>query len=206
MICESVEQSGGAVELVLFDLDGTFADTAPDMAYALNRTLEQNGRSPLPLATIRPHVSHGGIALIRLGFGIEPDHPEFALLRQQFLDIYRDNLARDTKLFAGMEALLTQLERLHDLLIREVVLEQAGDVYKVSAVSVPPDQVTPANNSPYFQAADASRRQLKPRIIYFSRRACRHCRRKCLFLKAQQRCHCRRPRHGPTDKRPSCHL
>ena len=111
MICEPVEPLGDAVELVLFDLDGTFADTAPDMAYALNRTLERNGRPPLPLATIRPHVSHGGIALIRLGFGIEPDHPEFTALRQQFLDIYRDNLTRGTKLFAGMEALLTQLEQ-----------------------------------------------------------------------------------------------
>ena len=107
---EPVESKDRAVELVLFDLDGTFADTAPDMAYALNRTLERNGRSPLPLETIRPHVSHGGVALIRLGFGIEPNHPEFAGLRQQFLDLYRDNLARGTTLFAGIEPLLTHLE------------------------------------------------------------------------------------------------
>ncbi|MCB1759520.1 MAG: HAD-IA family hydrolase [Gammaproteobacteria bacterium] len=109
---DAAKRPGTAIRLVLFDLDGTFADTAPDMAYALNRTLQQNGRQPLTLETIRPHVSHGGVALIRLGFGIEPDDPQFAPLRQQFLDFYRDNLTRGTSLFAGIDELLTRLEQL----------------------------------------------------------------------------------------------
>ncbi len=96
--------------LVLFDLDGTLADTAPDLAHALNLTLRRHGRPELPFEAIRPHVSHGGIALIRLGFDIGPDHPEFDGLRCQFLDHYIDNLARETRLFPGMEPLLDRLE------------------------------------------------------------------------------------------------
>jgi phosphoglycolate phosphatase len=108
---DSAKRTTAAIRLVLFDLDGTFADTAPDMAYALNQTLEQNGREPLPLETIRPHVSHGGVALIRLGFGIEPDDSQFPRLRQQFLDCYRNNLTRGTSLFSGIDQLITRLEQ-----------------------------------------------------------------------------------------------
>lgn len=96
---------------VLFDLDGTFADTAPDMAYALNRVLESRGRAPLPFEQIRPYVSHGGKAMIQAGFGLTPEHAEFAPLRQEFLDIYRDNVANDTRLFPGMEELLGTLDQ-----------------------------------------------------------------------------------------------
>ena len=60
---------------VLFDLDGTFLDTAPDMAYALNLLLESHGRLPLPFETVRPHVSHGAKALVRIGFGLEQERP-----------------------------------------------------------------------------------------------------------------------------------
>ena len=98
---------GGAV---LFDLDGTFADTAPDMAYALNRLLELRERPPLPFERIRPHVSHGGRAMISIGFGLAPEDAEFDRLRQEFLDIYADNLVRETALFPGMPDLLDFLE------------------------------------------------------------------------------------------------
>ena len=99
------------VRLVLFDLDGTFADTAPDLAFALNRTLVANDRPQLPLETIRLQVSHGAVALIMLGFGIGPDHPRFDTYREQLLGVYQRHLARETTLFPGMEALLEQLER-----------------------------------------------------------------------------------------------
>ena len=97
---------------VLFDLDGTFADTAPDMALALNRLLESEGREPLPFERIRPHVSHGGRGLIRLGFGLEPGDASYDRLRQTFLDLYRKDLARETRLFPGIEELLGSLERI----------------------------------------------------------------------------------------------
>ena len=95
---------------VLFDLDGTLADTAPDLAYALNRTLEQYRQQPLPYEAIRPVVSHGAIALIKLGFGMPPDTPEFQERRQFLLDVYAANLCRDTALFPGMAAVLADLE------------------------------------------------------------------------------------------------
>ncbi len=96
---------------VLFDLDGTLVDTAPDLAWALNQTLRDNDRAPLPFEAIRPRVSHGGIALIRLGFGLELDDPAFEPLRQTFLEHYRHNLHRETRLFPGMGEVLATLEQ-----------------------------------------------------------------------------------------------
>lgn len=95
---------------MLFDLDGTLLDTAPDLAYALNCVLQEQGREPLPFEVIRPVVSHGAIAITRLGFGLEPEHPDFAPLRERLLEIYRDNIARETRLFPGMGDLLDTLE------------------------------------------------------------------------------------------------
>jgi phosphoglycolate phosphatase len=97
---------------VLFDLDGTLLDTAPDLAYALNRVLEERGREPLPFARIRPAVSHGARALIRLGFGLAEGDPEYAPLRARLLAIYRDRLAVDTRLFPGMDVALAAIEAL----------------------------------------------------------------------------------------------
>jgi len=96
---------------ILFDLDGTLADTAQDLANALNHVLIKNNQQPLSFETIRPVVSHGGIALIRLGFNLEPEHPDFEPLRQCLLDYYKQNICTDTKLFPGLEKLLSQLEQ-----------------------------------------------------------------------------------------------
>lgn len=95
---------------VLFDLDGTLVDTAPDLAFALNETLRHFGREPMPYGPIRDVVSHGGTALIRLGFGIEPEQDNFETYRQFLLNIYKDNLCRETRLFDGMDGLLDYLE------------------------------------------------------------------------------------------------
>ncbi len=96
---------------LLFDLDGTLADTAPDLADALNATLEAFGRPPLPFEAIRPMVSHGGIALVRLGFGLEPDRPGFEERRRHLLGVYKKNICRRTRLFPGMETVLAALAR-----------------------------------------------------------------------------------------------
>ncbi len=96
---------------VFFDLDGTLADTAPDLAFALNETLKAFGRDPLPFAAIRPVVSHGGIALIRLGFGMEPEQPGFEEKRQHLLGVYQENICRETRLFPGMETVLEELAK-----------------------------------------------------------------------------------------------
>jgi len=96
------------IKTVLFDLDGTLADTAPDLAGALNHVLKKHGHQPLPYETIRPFVSHGGIALTTLGFGKE--HPEFDSLYKELLAHYEANIANETVLFAGMHELLLELE------------------------------------------------------------------------------------------------
>jgi len=107
----STTPAPSGIKTVLFDLDGTLLDTAPDLAYALNALLEEQGRSPLSFDTIRPHVSHGATAMIRLGFGLSAESPSFAELRQRFLDIYAANISRETRLFTGMEDVLSDLER-----------------------------------------------------------------------------------------------
>ena len=73
---------------ILFDLDGTLLDTAPDLAAALNVVLQENRREPLPYEHIRPVVSHGGMALIKLGFQMDSSDPAFSKLRQRLLDVF----------------------------------------------------------------------------------------------------------------------
>lgn len=101
------------MKAVLFDLDGTLADTAPDLANALNYVLSINNRPTLPFEEIRPVVSHGGIALIRLGFKIEPQHPDFENYRIQLLNFYKDHICDDTALFPGLDVLIDNLDKLH---------------------------------------------------------------------------------------------
>lgn len=95
---------------ILFDLDGTLVDTAPDLAYALNSVLEQEGLEILPYETIRPVASHGSEGLLNLGFGITKDHHHYASLQQRFLQTYQENIARETRLFEGMETVISALE------------------------------------------------------------------------------------------------
>lgn len=96
---------------ILFDLDGTLVDTAPDLAFALNSLLQQQGLKALPYDTIRPVASHGSAGLLGLGFGITTEHPDYLSLQQRFLQLYQDNIARETALFDGMEEVLTSLEQ-----------------------------------------------------------------------------------------------
>lgn len=98
------------IKAVLFDLDGTFADTAPDLAAALNQVLDEEGKQTLPFESIRPVVSHGGIALIRLGFNITTEHTDFKRLKERLLSIYENNISRKTHVFDGINELLETLE------------------------------------------------------------------------------------------------
>ncbi|HEU5468683.1 MAG TPA: HAD hydrolase-like protein, partial [Steroidobacteraceae bacterium] len=95
---------------VLFDLDGTLLDTAPDMAAALNRLRVAEGLEALSFAQIRPLVSHGAPRLLRLAFG-DPGPERYESLRRQFLEFYRAALAVHTQLFAGFDAVLAAIER-----------------------------------------------------------------------------------------------
>jgi N-acetyl-D-muramate 6-phosphate phosphatase len=100
-----------SIRAVLFDLDGTLADTAPDLAAALNKLLADERRPPLPFHLIRPVVSHGSTGLIRLGFGKNPADDAFDRLRDRLLAHYAENLCRETQLFPGMKELLAKLRQ-----------------------------------------------------------------------------------------------
>ena len=95
---------------VLFDFDGTLADTASDLARPLNRLRAARGLGDLPLESLRPFASAGVRGLLEAGLGILPDHPEFKALREAFLRHYADEICVDTRLFPGMEELLIAIE------------------------------------------------------------------------------------------------
>jgi N-acetyl-D-muramate 6-phosphate phosphatase len=98
------------IEAVLFDLDGTLADTAPDLAHTVNLMLKNRGLAPVTLEKVRPHVSQGARGMIMSAFAIGADHPEYPAMRDEFLRLYGDNLCIDSRLFPGMESLLAHLE------------------------------------------------------------------------------------------------
>ena len=99
---------GTWVRAVLFDLDGTLLDTAPDMAAALNALLAEENRAALPYEEVRPFVSHGSSRLVRLGFPeVGPDR--LTDLQKRYLDIYGGALSAHTQLFAGMDEVLARL-------------------------------------------------------------------------------------------------
>jgi 2-phosphoglycolate phosphatase len=98
------------IELVLFDLDGTLVDTAPDLAAAANRLRVRRGMAPLPLAQLRPYASHGARGLIGAALGITPEDAQYEPLRLAFLDDYAQALCVHSALFPGMDEVLARLE------------------------------------------------------------------------------------------------
>lgn len=99
-----------SVDAVLFDLDGTLADTAPDLAAALNRVRHARGLDPVPEAQLRPASSHGARGLIGAGMGVAPDDPGYAALRDAFLVQYEAALCVATTLFADIDETLDAIE------------------------------------------------------------------------------------------------
>lgn len=96
--------------LILFDLDGTLLDTAPDLGDALNMQRGEHKLDPIPHERIRPVVSHGSPALLKLGFGIEPNDSRYASMRIRLLEIYQGLLNRRTSIFPGIEQALLGIE------------------------------------------------------------------------------------------------
>lgn len=95
-------------ELVLFDLDGTLADTLPDLLWALNRSLEEHGLPAGEEARVRNQVSHGARAMTCAVLGDE--HPQMETVCQRFLNHYQENVAERTRLFEGMQTVLERLD------------------------------------------------------------------------------------------------
>lgn len=147
---------------ILFDLDGTLADTAPDLAAALNSMRQQRDLAPTPYEHLRPVASAGARGLIGVAFGLRPEDVGYAALQKEFLDNYEAAIARYTCLFAGIAPLLQELERrgirwgivtnkaarFTDLLVPQIGLGTAGCV--ISGDTTPYAKPHPA---PMLEAA-----------------------------------------------------
>ncbi len=98
------------IRCVLFDLDGTLADTAPDLAGALNKMRTDRGLVPLPLEPLRRMASSGARGLVGVGFGLKPGDADYEAHRVEFLDNYERALCVHTRLFDGVDGLLVSIE------------------------------------------------------------------------------------------------
>jgi len=96
--------------LILFDFDGTLADTAPDLAAAANAQRTAKGMEPLPLEALRHMASHGARGLLGVALGLKPDDPDYEAAKQAFLAEYERNISVHTVLFPGVEQLLATLQ------------------------------------------------------------------------------------------------
>jgi phosphoglycolate phosphatase len=94
---------------LLFDLDGTLVDSAPDLGGAANDMLQARGLAPLPLARLRPHGGSGARGMIGVAFGLSPGDAGYEALRDEFLGVYEARLLRHTMLFDEVEALVAGL-------------------------------------------------------------------------------------------------
>ncbi len=98
------------INAVLFDLDGTLVDTAPDLGAALNTMRKKRGLPDIPASDYRPQASHGSQGLLRIGFDIDQKHPGFESFRQEFLALYAANLTENSPLFPGMAEVLDSFD------------------------------------------------------------------------------------------------
>ena len=159
---------------VLFDLDGTLADTAPDLAHAVNQLRVARGLLPAPYDKLRPVASAGARGLIGAAFGLAPGQAEYEPLRVQFLDNYLAAIADKTTLFDGVPAMLAALEkhgirwgivtnkaaRLTDVLVPKIGLGHAACV-------VPGDTTAHPNPHPASLLEAAARLALAPQDCWY---------------------------------------
>ena len=135
---------------LLFDLDGTLLDTAPDFITAVEKQLQIRGGQLLDGNLVRTSVTHGSIGIIESVYGIKQDNPQFESLKEEFLELYLGNIAEKTQLFNGLQIVLDSCEK-HNipwgiitnkpLKYTQPVLEALG-MEQQSAITICPDHVT----------------------------------------------------------------
>jgi phosphoglycolate phosphatase len=144
-------------QAILFDLDGTLADTAPDLAHAANKLRTTRGLAPIAYELLRPVASAGARGLIGVAFEMTPDHDEYIVLRDEFLQNYETAIAVDSRLFDGVSDLLAQLEKdgvawgivtnkmaqLTNLLVPKIGLDHAKCVISGDTTAFPKPHAAP---------------------------------------------------------------
>lgn len=95
--------------MILFDLDGTLVDSAPDLGGAANAMLRARGLPELPLSVLRPHGGSGARGMVGTAFGMTAAHPEFEALKAEWFSHYEPRLLQETRLFAEVDAMLDAL-------------------------------------------------------------------------------------------------
>ncbi|MFR0689939.1 N-acetylmuramic acid 6-phosphate phosphatase MupP [Enterobacterales bacterium AE_CKDN230030158-1A_HGKHYDSX7] len=160
---------------VLFDMDGTLLDTAPDFIAVCQAMLAAHGRAPIDDQRIQDVVSGGARAMVAATFDMDPEAPGFETLRQEFLDRYQEHCAVLTRPYDGMPELLESIER--SRLIWGVVtnkpvrfaapiMEQLG-LAKRSQVLVCPDHVTRSKPDPEMLLLACSQLKVDPSEVLF---------------------------------------
>ena len=135
---------------LLFDLDGTLLDTAPDFITAVEKQLQIRGGQLLDGNLVRTSVTHGSIGIIESVYGIKQDNPQFESLKEEFLELYLGNIAEKTQLFDGLQIVLDSCKK-HSIpwgiitnkprKYTQPVLEALG-MEQQSAITICPDHVT----------------------------------------------------------------
>jgi len=156
-------QNQRKIRAVMFDLDGTLFDTAPDFVAVVNKLLHENQRAELPHDIIRAGVSNGSKALVTLAFAIEETHEHFQPLRARLLELYTHHIAVFTKAFPGIQELLDKLAE-HNIpwgiatnkpSAYTIPLMEALNMQPAPAIIICPDHVTQSKPHPesLFMAA-----------------------------------------------------
>ncbi|MED5610357.1 MULTISPECIES: N-acetylmuramic acid 6-phosphate phosphatase MupP [Pseudomonas] len=160
---------------VLFDMDGTLLDTAPDFIAVCQAMLAAHGRAPIDEQRIADVVSGGARAMVAATFDMDPEAPGFETLRQEFLDRYQDHCAVYSRLYDGMPELLESIERANliwgvvtnkPVRFAEPIMRQLG-LAERSAVLVCPDHVSNSKPDPEPLLLACSQLGIDPAQVLF---------------------------------------
>nr|WP_184708311.1 HAD-IA family hydrolase [Comamonas odontotermitis] len=97
------------IRAILFDLDGTLIDSAPDLGAAADQMRVVRGLPSLPMADYRPFAGSGARGMLRVAFGLQPEDEQFPILREEFFQNYERRMTQDTTVFDGVSEMLTNI-------------------------------------------------------------------------------------------------
>lgn len=160
---------------VLFDMDGTLLDTAPDFIAVIQAMRQARELPPVAEARVRDVVSGGARAMVLNAFDVAPDSAEFEALRLEFLDRYQQHCAVYSRLYDGMEQLLVDIEKAgliwgvvtnKPVRFAEPIMQRLG-LAERSSVLVCPDHVTRSKPDPEPMLLACDKLSLEPASVLF---------------------------------------